>query len=223
VDQTRTLTVQDANLLSKLGHELRTPVSGIIGLTHIMTMKLARGPVDTAEQLRQLEMVSSSAERLLTIIERVVDVSRADTRAAVATVDSCDAREVIADLVAEFDAVTLTVDMPRPVPLPIGAEPLRRMLHELLDNAARYAGATTIQIHAEGRVITVSDDGAGIPVDEQAALFRPFQRGEAAARSHPGGVGLGLYLARRLAGHAGATLQLASEAGRGTTVRTEFP
>src|SRR5207253_5207541 len=65
--------------LSKMGHELRGPLNGIIGLTRIMLMKHAAGPVDAAQQVRKLDMVQTSALRLLAIIERLTDIARIES------------------------------------------------------------------------------------------------------------------------------------------------
>src|SRR5690348_7065682 len=67
-----------AEVLSRLGHELRSPLNGIIGLSRIMQMKLARSQPDVEELLRQLEMVTASAQQALVTIDRVAQVARVD-------------------------------------------------------------------------------------------------------------------------------------------------
>src|SRR4051812_2748986 len=71
--------VLGAEVLSKLGHELRGPLTGIIGLTRILLMQLGTGKADPAQQARQLDLIQSSARRSLATIERVVDIAKVES------------------------------------------------------------------------------------------------------------------------------------------------
>lgn len=103
---------------------------------------------------------------------------------------------------------------------------LRRVAAQLLDNALKFSpvgGAVNLSARgdAEGLTLVVADEGVGIGVAEQAQLFEPFHRGEA-ARDLPG-VGLGLCLVRELVRLAGGTVSLVSAEGVGCTVTVRFP
>jgi signal transduction histidine kinase len=220
------------SVLSKLGHELRSPVTGIIGLTKVMLMRLEAGTVDPATQARQLGMIQSSAARALATIEKVTDVAKIDSGRLSAAPQAMDGREVVAEVASKLgDAAAgrglpLRADVPdRPVMVTSDPEIVGRLLHELVENALKFAdaGEVRIRLHASGPrvVIEVSDDGPGIPADEQARIFEPFERGQLAAERDDGS-GLGLYLARRQADLLGARLDMTSQAGSGSTFSLTF-
>jgi signal transduction histidine kinase len=222
-----------AEVLSKLSHELRSPLAGVIGLTRVMLMRLAAGPADAATQVRQLEMVQASAARSLATIEQIVDLARIESGCVRPSPQLVDCRGVVTEVAAKLRAAAaerglrLGVDVPeRPVMVTSDPDILGRLLSELVGNALRFtdAGEVRIRLHAsDGPVaIDVSDDGPGIPPDEQARIFEPFERGASAAERDDGAPGLGLGLARKQAGLLGSQLSVRSQAGSGSTFSVTF-
>jgi signal transduction histidine kinase len=222
-----------AEVLSKLSHELRSPLAAIIGLTRILLMRLAAGQADPATQVRQLEMVQASAARSLATIEQVVDLARIESGRICASPQVVDCRDLVAEVAAELRAAgaergpRLCVDVPQ-CPVVITSDPgiLGRLLRELVGNALRFTdgGEVRIRLHASDGpvVIDVSDDGPGIPLHEQARIFEPFERGANAAERDDGAPGLGLGLARKQADLLGAQLSVRSQAGSGSTFSVTF-
>jgi len=222
-----------AEVFSKLGHELRSPLAGIIGLTRVLLMRLAAGQADAATQVRQLELVQASAARSLATIEQVVELAGIESGQVRPSARLVDCGAVVAEVAATLRTVAaerglrLGVDVPQH-PVVITSDPgiLGRLLHELAANGLRFtdAGEVRIRLHASGgpAVIEVSDDGPGIPADEQARVFQPFERGASAAGRDDSAPGLGLYLAREQAGLLGAQLSLRSQAGSGSTFSVTF-
>lgn len=218
-----------APLLSRLGHELRSPLTGILGLSRIMLVKLAAGAAEPGQQINQLELLRASAEQMLRTIDRVVEVARLDLPAGPAPEPS-DCRARIAEVVAqarpgaEARGRQLLLDLPdEPVLIADRHDALRRILAELVDNAVKYADHPDIRVSARPQTenpaaIEVSDDGPGLTDEEQARLGNPFERGAAAERDEIPGSGLGLYLARQLVGAAGLRMVLRSGPPAGTTV-----
>lgn len=104
---------------------------------------------------------------------------------------------------------------------------LRRVLTNLLDNAAHYGGSQLISVNLQcdehAIFIDICDRGPGIPLDKVEAVFQPFHQLEAARGSRPGGSGLGLAIARQLAGKHGWTIQLLPRDGGGTVARVGLP
>jgi len=220
-----------ADVLSKLGHELRSPLTGIIGLTKILLTQL--GVADPARQARQLDMIQSSARQSLATIERVVDIANLQSGRVEGDPRLIDCRGVVADAAATFAAAAqerglrLRTDLPdHPVTVYADTAILTRTLRELLDNAVKFADPGEVVLHAgtdRGRpIVEVSDDGPGIPAGDQERIFEAFERGELAAERDDEGAGLGLYLARLLADRLGACLSARSPAGR-TTFTITFP
>jgi signal transduction histidine kinase len=221
-------TLPGAVLLSKIGHELRSPLTGIVGLTRIMLVKLADGSITTAQQIHQLDLIRTSAIQMLDTIDRVAAI--ATLHAATSPPgDAFDCRATITAVVtqatpsADTHARRLIVEIPDEPVMAIGHEAaLRRLLTELIDNAIKYTDQTDIRIRCrltpyQPPVIEVSDDGPGMTADEQTRIYTPFARGAAAEQQHVAGSGLGLYLAQQLTAQCGATLTMHSAPSTGST------
>jgi signal transduction histidine kinase len=220
------------DVFSKLAHELRSPLAGIIGLTKVLLMRLEADAVDPATQVRQLGMIQTSAARALATIEKITDVAKIESGRVTAVRQAVDCRDVVTETASNLGeaasgrGLRLRTDVPdHPVMVTSDPEIIGRLLRELVENGLKFAGAgeVRIRLYASGPqvVVEVSDDGPGIPPDEQARIFEPFERGELAAE-HDDGSGLGLYLARRQAGLLGARLSVASQAGSGSTFSLTF-
>jgi signal transduction histidine kinase len=222
-------------LLSKLGHELRGPLTGIIGLTRILVRNTSAGPVNAATQVRQLNLLLTSAIQMLRVTEQVVDISRLQSPVGPPVLVEFDCAQVVADTVrthqpaATARGIRLVTELPDG-PLLITAENrlFSRLLYELVDNAVKYADRGEVRIrimdpHPDVVTIEVADPGPGITAAERSRIFEPFERGEAASAGGDGGAGLGLYLARQVAKRLGAKLSLSGEEHRGTTFTIEIP
>jgi len=221
------MSVLPGSALSKMGHELRSPLNGIIGLTRIMQMKHAAGSVDAAQQLRQLDMVQTSAQRLLATIERLTDIAKIESGGLQPRWEPVDCGA----LVAEETHPGLVLDAPdRPVVVTSDPKILKKLLHELVDNAVKFtrsaSGAVRVRVHPAAddgaALISVEDDGPGVPDSERARIFEAFERGENAP-DYSDGSGLGLYLAVRLAGLLGAQLDVHSGPGGGSSFTVSVP
>jgi signal transduction histidine kinase len=215
-------------LLSKLSHELRSPLASIVGLTRVMLLRLSAGTAEAATQVRQLQLLQASAAMSLATIERVVDLARIESGLTGPLPQLVDCRSVVTDVAAKLGpaaaarGLRLRTDVPeRPVLISTDPELLGRLLSELAGNALKFTDAGEVRIRldasAESLVIEVSDDGPGIAPHEQARIFEPFERGELAAERDDGAAGLGLCLARKQAELIGAQLSLGRQAGPGAT------
>jgi len=217
-----------ALLLAKLGHELRSPLTGIVGLTRIMLVKLAEGAHTPGQQTHQLELMRASAVQLLDTIDRVVTIAKLEVTTSPAD-EVFDCRAAISAVVAQAapgadaHARRLIVEVPDEPVLATGNEQaLQRLLSELVDNAIKYTDQTDVRIRCSRTplrtpMIEVSDDGPGMTVDEQNRVSTPFVRGAAAERNDVAGSGLGLYLAQQLTTACGAMLTVHSAPSTGST------
>jgi len=214
--------------MSKLSHELRSPLASIIGLTGVMRARLEAGQADAAVQVRQLDLIQASATRSLTTIDRVVDLARLTSGGVRPDPRLLDLRVVVAEVATELGesaaerGVRLRTDVPQhPVMVTSDPEMLGQLLRELASNALNFtdAGEVRIALNASDGpvVLAVSDDGPGIAADEQARIFEPFERGARAAEGDDGAPGLGLPLGRLRAALLGAQLSMRSQAGAGST------
>ncbi len=217
-----------------VSHELRTPLNSIIGLVRLLT-----GPGGEPlgeEQARQVELIGSSAETLLTLVSELLDIGKAES-------GRLDAQLTTVDLVAlaerlrmtmgpaqSTDRVTLRVNVPPP-PFTMQADEamLTRILRNLLANSLKFTqeGEVVLEVAhdpaAGETVFTVADTGIGIPAEHLERVFEEFYQVPGPAQTRAKGTGLGLAYARRLAEAMGGTLTLASTLGEGTTAVLRLP
>ncbi len=206
---------------AELSHELRTPLAKIAGET-----ELALRRERTQDEYRaSLEAIRSGAAQMTRTVEALVAAARQDAGLTRATVDVRQAIRRAVDFSALGVAthhLELRVSLPDdPVPVAIEPDLLERILHTLLDNALLYGrGVVWVELVRSGASarVTVTDDGQGVAADEVERIFEPGVRGRAAV-AKPGGAGLGLALARRLARSAGGEISAEpAEAGGRFTV-----
>jgi nitrogen-specific signal transduction histidine kinase len=222
-------------LLSLLGHELRSPLTAVIGLTRMLLRRLSIGPPDPESQARQLNLLLTSASQMLRLTEQVAEVARLDSGSARPAPAPIDIRDVVGAAVqgqqpaAAERQLRLLVDIPAgPFPLTCEENLITRLLRELIDNAVRYTDGTDVRIRVTAPdrdtiMIEVVNDGPAIPAEERSRIFGPFERGSSGTERDDGGTGLGLYLARQLARELGATLRLRDDTPLETSFAVEIP
>ena len=212
--------------LDNLAHDLRTPLARLRG-TAELALQNAQDPAEAREALADCV---NECDRVLHLLEALLDISAAEAGALKLHRTSLDIRTLVeraADLyreVAEERAITLTVDQPVLAEVDGDAVRLGQAVNNLLDNALKYttAGGRVVlatRVEPDSVVITISDTGPGIPSAEREAIFRRLYRGDA-SRSRRG-FGLGLSLVKAIVeAHAGSVAaDNAPEGGARFTVR----
>lgn len=212
-------------------HELRTPVTSILGYTEL----LMDGAADTlgAEQLALLEPVHRSSRRLLHLVDDLLALSRPGVPEqgwARIEVDRLVGRavEAVGPLLTGRDLV-LDLDVPEgPVVLRGSAVEIERVALNLLTNAIKFTpdgGRIDVAVRrGGGRVeLAVADTGVGLEPEERDRVFEPFWRAPHAYDQAVHGTGLGLTLVQQLVGAHGGEVELTSAPGRGTTVLVRLP
>jgi signal transduction histidine kinase len=199
----------EQRLSAELSHELRTPLARIVAEIELLQRR-ERSPEDRREAYA---VVARSAEQMSGILETLMAAARAEAQIPAGR---SDVGSVLARLAAGWapglaaQRVELEVRPPAaPTTAGVDAEVVERIVAPLLDNAKRYARSRVVlsaAAHEDGVVLSVADDGAGVPAEARAALFEPGARPRA-ANGH-GGAGLGLPLARRLAKAIGGDVAL---------------
>lgn len=217
------------NFLAAMSHELRTPLNAIIGFTGTLLMRLP-GPL-ADEQVKQLEIVQSSARHLLSLINDMLDVARIESGKTELTFEPVIIGSIVDEVaialrpLAESKKLALQVELP-PEELKVRTD--RRALHQILinlaSNAIKYTKTGSVRIRtgrkpgAPGTIeLAVIDTGIGIKPEDCERLFEAFEQLDRSTTRRVGGVGLGLYLSRKLAALIGATLTVTSEIGKGST------
>ncbi len=208
----------EQRLSAELSHELRTPLARITAEVEL----LQRRDRPTEERAEAYSSIGRSAQQMSEILEMLMAAARAD---AVLDSGHCDVASVLDEIAREWPpaGAELSTDVAgAAVTAGIDGEVVERILAPLLDNARRYA-RSRVRLSAAttgGRVlVTVADDGPGVP-DE--ALERVFEPGMRVGDEH-GGAGLGLALSRRLARAAGGDVSAERPVNGGATFRVELP
>ncbi|HEV3263135.1 MAG TPA: ATP-binding protein, partial [Gemmataceae bacterium] len=219
------------NLVATVSHELKTPLTSIRLVVHLL-LEETTGPL-TAKQTELLVDARDNAERMLATINNLLDLTHLERGHG-----SLEARpespatilQAAADAVrprAEDKGVALDVEAPLDLPM-VAVDGLRfgHALNNLLDNAMTYTsrgGRITLSAAAEGEAVTlaVADTGLGIPAEYLPHVFERFFR--VPGRRHEGGTGLGLAIVHDIVVAHGGTITCASEPGKGTVFRITLP
>jgi two-component system phosphate regulon sensor histidine kinase PhoR len=228
------LLQERSDFFAALSHELRTPLAVILAKSELLL-----APVIGVTDGRVRDFSSTihrSADQVLAVVNEILDLAKAESGHLEVALEDVSVAEEFDELHATIDGVvtaaglTLSVDIPADLP-PLRADRahLRKMMLNLMDNAAKYTaagGRVTIKAAARGSLIDVSvvDTGVGIPPKARDHVFDPFyrvpstrtQRGQAAT-------GLGLALTKRLAEAQGGSIGFTSRPGRGSTFTVSLP
>jgi two-component system, OmpR family, sensor kinase len=213
--------------MADAAHELRTPLTAL----HLQMDMLAHASGE-GERTAAMSTLSAGVQRAIRLVEQLLALARqeprADTPRAPVRLDDL-ARELVTELVPLADAggIDLGVAAAHPVTVTADTDALRTLLRNLIDNAVRYTpsgGRVDVTVEATpagNAVLTVTDDGPGIPPEERARVFDRFYR---RAGTEPPGSGLGLAIVRTIATAHGATVQLSDgPGGNGLRVTVTFP
>jgi signal transduction histidine kinase len=223
-DQLRQAGEAKNRFWANISHELRTPVNGIIGLTRLL-LDPAADPV-TAEQRQQITLIGETGGTLLTLVNELLDMARAEQGRLEPRPAPVDVPALLADLselmrpMAEQAGLTLSVDAAGAPPVVVtDPEMLSRILRNLVGNGLKFTPEGEVRLSAgatrEHTEFVVADTGVGIPPAERERVFEEFYR---TPGSQARGTGLGLPYARHLANALGGELILDSVEGEGTTV-----
>ncbi len=206
-DQLEALVVSKDRFVATVSHELRTPLTAIYGLSHELHSN--RPAITSAELDEFIGVIAAQSAELSDLIEDLLVAARADTDALRVHAERCDLRrEIATTLEAHPEAVV--VRSGDGAPSHAHADPLRfrQILRNLLTNARRYGGERVwveIQGERDRVLVTVVDDGEGVPASMSDAIFDPYESAHDPG-TQPASVGLGLAVSRRLARLMGGDL-----------------
>jgi PAS domain S-box-containing protein len=221
-----------SDFVATMSHELRTPLNIIIGYNALLLDEVF-GSL-TSDQADTVRRTQGSAEELLELISATLDISRLETGRTPLSLETIDAGDLLHTLVAEMaerydkPMVALVCDAWPQLPrMRTDAVKLKLVMKNLLSNAMKFTaeGRVTVSAcqRAAGVEIAVADTGIGIEPDVLPIIFEPFRQGESGLTRGYGGVGLGLYIVRRLVELLAGTVTVDTEVGRGSTFRVWLP
>ena len=222
-----------SRVVANVSHEFRTPLHTILGLSKLL-LDASDGPL-TAEQEKQVRFIRSSAEELSTLVDDVLDLSKAESGTAIvrpekfAAVDFLSAlRGQLRPVTAPASGVELVFERPPPaLVLETDQGKVAQIVRNLITNALKFTEAGEVRVSVSERdgiaYFRVKDSGIGIAPADHGRIFEEFGQVFSPVQARVKGTGLGLPLSRKLAEVLGGTLTLESELGRGTTATVIFP
>jgi PAS domain S-box-containing protein len=220
--------------LANVSHELRTPLNAVIGFSTLLEEGADAGPEERREFVGSIR---ESARHLLTVINDLLDLAKAEAGRFQLRLVPGDLRDAVAAAVEAVQPEALRKGLQIRVevtkgPLHALQDParMRQVLLNVLGNAVKFTDRGEVRVRAwrdeateEARIV-VEDTGIGIARDRQARLFSKFGHGDSTYHRRHGGTGLGLSITRVLVENMGGTIQVESEGpNRGTRVTLGFP
>lgn len=222
--------------LAGVSHEMRTPMSGILGLLHLL-----RDADPPPNQRERLDAAIASAESLLRLINDLVALARLESGAVRLEPRSFSPAEVVREVAALFAAPAATKRIHLAATVEPGAERrvvgdparLREVLLKVVDNAVKFTDHGRVEVHASAAPdpspavarlrFRVSDTGIGLDPAARAHLFEKFSPGDASGPRRFAGLGLGLAVAQHLVRLMGGEISVVSQVGVGSTFTFELP
>lgn len=220
-----------SDFLSTVSHELRTPLTTITGFADMLVGDWAGFP--DAQRQDLVQRISRSGARLNALIGDLLDFTRLEGGQLRFVVEEVEVVEAVADAVQRCGPILedRRVHLEVPEDLRVLADPtaLGRILDNLIGNAAKFSGpGATVTVRAERAhggtetLITVADEGIGIPADELANVFDRFYRVGGQSNRRPG-TGIGLAIVKEFTEDLGGRVGVSSTEGEGTEFTVAFP
>lgn len=221
-----------ANFVSTVSHEFRSPLTGI---RHLGEMLLDGRATDRKKQQLYFKMIVQESDRLTRLVENILDFSRMEEGRREYRFELMNTSQWLNKLVSNFtteitaEKVLVETDISQGLPSIFGdQEALSTAIHNLLDNAVKYSyGESSVWLKAEAAGsevrISVRDTGAGISERDQKHIFDRFYRARGEISRRVKGAGLGLSLVRHIVNAQGGKVECESQVGEGSTFIISLP
>jgi signal transduction histidine kinase len=220
-----------SQFLANANHELRTPVSAIINYAGLVLSE-TEGQISQLQK-ENLQDLLNNAERLLRLIDGLLDISKIEAGKMEVHIEAADLEEIVRSVTPPIEAllnkdrVRMICDLDDNLPvLATDREKLRQIILNLLDNAAKFTENGEVRITATQEKsavkLIVSDTGIGIPAAELNRVFEEFHRVATNGTKHRG-TGLGLAIVKRLVDLLGGSIEISSEVNVGSIFAVKLP
>ncbi|MFH1279112.1 MAG: HAMP domain-containing sensor histidine kinase [Candidatus Eisenbacteria bacterium] len=217
--------------LSNVGHELRTPITCIVGFAECL-----RYPqVDEEKRLEFAVSILKQSERLKNLIDQVLDLSEFTHRKIRMVAEEGDLNELVQEVARslriDMEDKNLSLDLelsPELPPTRFDRDRTKRAIRNLIDNAIKFShedGKVRIESRTDrdGVEITVRDEGVGIPDGAIGAIFDPFRQADGSDTRRHGGAGIGLSLVKEIVEGQSGSVRVASAEGEGSVFTIRLP
>jgi two-component system sensor histidine kinase/response regulator len=231
---------EDANraksiFLANMSHELRTPLNAIIGYSEMLEEETQGLGKETV--VRDLQRIQSAGKHLLALINDILDLSKIEAGKMILHLETFDVAQVIEEIVstvqpaAAKNASTLKVNVANAREMHADLTKVRQILLNLLSNACKFTDHGIISLNVDRQTVDgrdwlrfeIGDTGIGMTPGQREKLFREFSQVDTSISRKYGGTGLGLAITYRFTQMMRGTIDVKSEAGRGSTFTVLIP
>ncbi|MES2595742.1 MAG: ATP-binding protein [Verrucomicrobiota bacterium] len=227
-EQVREADLQKSKFLANMSHEIRTPMNAILGFTDLLT-----GIVKEPRAVKYVQSIQSSGRTLLELINEILDISRVEAGKLELRTEPTNVREIVEGVAvmlkkhAQDKGISLETKIIGTIPGLLDIDPLRfrQVVLNLVTNAVKFTnrGGVKVLLNATPAgdeswdiAVTVTDTGVGIPEEDLARIFSPFEQASTHSRSGAQGTGLGLSITQKLVDLMKGEIQVKSTVGSGS-------
>ncbi len=219
-----------ASLVSTVSHELRTPMASIMGFSELLLNR----KLSQEKQAKYLETIYLESQRLATILNAFLDIQKLESKDPGLRIEEIRCQDLIEAVLTRFPSSIyrqhkFSKIMPRDLPVIKGDQQrLVQVLINLISNAIKYSpqgGTVTVKARREENevLISVHDEGIGIPEENQEKIFTKFYRVDSSDHREIGGTGLGLSICKEIIELHGGKIRVESHEGEGTRFTFSLP
>ncbi len=220
-----------SDMVATVSHELKTPLTSVQMAIHLLLEELV-GPLN-AKQIELLLAARQDSDRILTMINDLLDLTRIEQGRVQLELAAVDAALLVDEAVKRFQplaqagGLTVSAELHREaLPVMVDRERIEHVFDNLIMNAIQHTprgGSVSVGAFAQGERarFVVRDSGEGIPAEHVARIFEKFYR--VPSTRHTGGAGLGLAIVREIIAAHGGEIEVSSQPGKGTTFTFTLP
>lgn len=232
-DDLKSLDSLKDEFLNISAHELKTPLTSIIGLSELIIMK-KQGKI-TALQEKSLTIVNNEANRLLNIIKKILGITRIEAKKAIFNLEPVDMCAIVPKVIeglkhiAEQSKVTIVCNPPqKEVMVLADPERTQEVVYNFIDNALKFSpplGHVTVsgEVTAQEFIFSVKDQGPGIAPEKKDKLFQKFSQLDTGFARKQEGTGLGLYISKIIIENMKGKIWVESKPGQGADFKFSLP
>lgn len=227
-EQVREADLQKSKFLANMSHEIRTPMNAILGFTDLLT-----GIVKEPRALKYVHSIQSSGRTLLELINEILDISRVEAGKLELRAEPTNVREIVEGVAvmlkkqAQDKGISLETKIVGTMPPLLDIDPLRlrQVVLNLVTNAVKFTNRGGVKILLSATpaseknwdvTVSVADTGVGIPEEDHARIFSPFEQASTHSRSGAQGTGLGLSITQKLVELMKGQISVRSTVGKGS-------
>jgi len=229
VTKEKELDLKQSEFVSIVSHELRTPLSSIMGFTELLMRRSLDGP----RQKKYLETIHSETVRLAELIDDILEIQKGEDVSQGIVKKQLDLKKLVYEMRPMFELasskhrIRVSFDA-GDYHLTASEEKMKQLFTNLIMNAIKYSpdgGTIQVQGRIKGSqvVLTIEDEGIGIPEKALPYVFDKFYRADNSDTRKIGGTGLGLAICRMIVMDHGGSIAVQSQEGRGSTFTLQFP